>query len=626
MDLRQSLAQYAQAYYDGTPLVSDEEYDQLAEMLRAQCSTDPILSQVGAPVAGETIRHTTPMLSLDKCNGPEGFAKWRAGHPGALVVRPKYDGLALSLVYQDGLLAYAATRGDGEEGEDATLNAQEIPSVLRKINCAGRREVRGEVVLPVATHNPSTDFTTHPRNIAAGVMARKRQPPVGVRPTDLVFYAYDQLGEPTTTVIQDIAWLQRMGFDVGPCVMHSPEDKGPEDWFPDKDKWKFPADGVVIRELQHSTVAGTSHHPAHSIAWKFIAATSRSVAREVEWQTTRMGTVTPVVVFDAVQTEGATVSRATLHSLGRLETLGLGYADRIEIARRGGVIPHVERVVQSAGLSPFLPPELCTSCGHRLLRLPAVNDKGEKADTLNCPNKGCKAQLEDAIRHWCSCLEMDGFGPAVCAKLATKVLHPTGIYLLNWTDPWFARNLGPTTAPKLHKEMLRCTQKCTAVGLLTAMGLPGVGPSTAKELASRWTVEDLFDVKEEELLSVPGIGGVTASTIQAGFAEWLPYLAMLLQADLLVIPPKLESTKRLAGPLTGEVICFTGTLSLPRKQAQARALEAGALVESDVSKAVTVLVVGADELADQQSAKFRKAVTKGVTIWDEHTFLARVAR
>ncbi len=623
MGLESTLKQYADAYYAGAPLVSDEEYDQLVEQLRAQQPESPLLSQVGGQPG--KVPHASPMLSLDKITGPAEFDRWVRGKQGPFVVRPKYDGVSMSLIYEDGSLVQAKTRGDGHWGEDVTDNVRGIPGVPVRLPSSSTCEVRGEVVLPVASHSPHVDFTTHPRNIAAGVIARKQQPKQGVLPRDLRFFAFDLLGgdEDERAKIQ---WLKCNGFDTGPAVQHTAGDAGPDVWFPDRERWSFPADGVVIREVLASSDKLTSHHPLHSIAWKFAAQTSRSVVREVEWQVTRQGTITPVAVFDAVQTDGALISRATLHSLGRLETLKLGYADRIEISRRGGVIPHVERVVQAAGLTPFAPPVTCPTCGHSTVRQPAVNTKGEKADTLVCPNRGCRAQLEDAIRHWCASLDMDGFGPAVCEKLATKVAHPTGLYLLNWKDPWFARAFGPVTAPKLAKELVERSQSCNAPGLLTAMGIPSLGVSTAKDLAARWTVEELFDLSAETLALIPGIGGVTAAAIVAGLADWAPYMAMLVQGGHVRLPSKTAAPAPRLGPLRGETLCFTGTLSQPRSKMAQLALEAGALVENSVSKATTALVVGADELADQQSAKFRKAVAQGVHIWDEATFRARATR
>lgn len=570
------------------------------------------------------VQHVAPMLSLQKCTGPDGFGLWAKGRSGPFVARPKYDGLAVDLEYAEGQLWAATTRGDGEYGEDATDNVQGTQGVPGSIPGQVSVHVRGEAVLPVATHNPSTDFTTHPRNIAAGILARKTQPLNGLGPKDLRFYAYDIVGfegDEKAKTRQLTAW----GFIVGPVVQVYDSTEGPDGWFPDRDKWDFPADGVVIREMR-STSESTAHHPKHSIAWKFAAQTSRSVARSVEWQVTRQGTLTPVAVFDTVQADGALVSRATLHNLGRLETLGLCYADRIEITRRGGVIPHLERVIQPSGMTPFAPPTHCPECGHTLLREPVTNSKGEKADTICCPNKSCPAQLEDALRYWCACLEMDGFGPAVCEKLAARAAHPSGLYLLNWSDSWAARAFGAVTAKKLAKELQTKSASATSIGLLTAMGLPGVGHGTAKDLATRWDFEDVFSLTEEDLLTVPGIGPVLAASIVAGLAEWAPYMALLVQGQFIPLPKKIAAAARKAGPLTGEVICFTGELSQPRKQMAALALEAGALVDSGVTKATTVLVAGADEMADQQSAKFRKAVLGGVTVWDEATFRARVAR
>ena len=619
MGLEEQLKEYADAYYRGEPLVSDDEYDQLLEQLRAQ--NPNFMPAVGGQPG--KVAHTVPMLSLDKVTGQAEYDRWVKGHKGPFLVRPKFDGISLSLVYENGQLLRAATRGDGHYGEDVTDNARSIKGVPPTIKQPGRVEVRGEVTLHSSTHSPMADFTTHPRNVAAGIMARKQQPREGLKPGDLNFYAFDVLHLEVET--EKTNWLIAEGFTQGPVVMTDGAGE-PDRWFPDRARWPFPADGVVIREVRASGTKATSHHPLHSIAWKFAAQTSRSVVREVEWQVTRQGTVTPVAVFDTVQTDGAMISRATLHSLGRLETLGLCYADRIEISRRGGVIPHVERVLQKSGLSPFAPPTICPTCGFRLVRQEAVNDKGERADTLHCNNKGCRAQLEDAIRHWCASLNMDGFGPAACAQLATKVMHPTGIYLLDWSDPWFPRTFGPVTAGKLQQELVKCSKRASTSDFLTAMGISSMGRSTAKDLARRWSLSDIFDATVGDLAEVPGVGGITAVNIVDGLSEWAPYMALLVQRGHITLPPKEAAAAPRTGPLRGHTICFTGTLSRPRSKMTALALEAGALVESSLTKAVTILVAGADEMADQQSAKFRKAVAQGVTIWDEATFLATAGR
>lgn len=615
MDLEQQIAEYSAAYYAGEPLVDDATFDQMVEQLRAQKPESPVLQQVGAPRSGG-VPHKPPMLSLAKCTGPLEFSRWAAGRKGPFVARPKYDGLAISLEYQDGRLVRASTRGDGLVGEDVTHNiigVQGVPLLVGNTSM----EVRGEVVLHPAKHHAKADFTTHPRNIAAGIMARKSLTTTGLGPQDLHFYAYDS---PGTRDSLDLLRLAGDGFLGGPTVALDEATGDPDSWFPDRASWPFPADGVVIRE-RYGAEEATSHHPLHSIAWKFVAATSRTVVREVEWQVTRQGTVTPVALFDTIAVDGAMLSRATLHNLGRLETLGLRYADRIEVSRRGGVIPHVERVLQSSGLSPFAPPTECPACGFKLLRNAIFNAVGEMADTLSCPNKGCKAQLEDAIRHWCDSLEMDGFGPAACQKLVAQVQHPAGLYFLDWKDPWFPRNFGPATAKKLESELRTKTKKCSGVALLVALGIPGLGDTAAKRLLSKFTVDDLFSATAEDL-RMPDIGDKLAPGFVAGLAAWAPFLAALVQEGHLVLPAgKVAAPAAQAGPLRGQVLCFTGTLSHGRKQMQQLALQAGALVENDVTAAVTVLVAGADEMADQQSAKFRKAVAKMLPVWDEAKFL-----
>lgn len=628
-DLRLAIRMLSDAYYNGEGLVSDAEFDALQEALREAEPDAEELQAVGAPSKGGAA-HAVPMLSLQKCTTRQVFGKW-AQDVQSYVVRPKYDGIAISLKYKHGKLVRAATRGDGLVGEDVTPVLRRVVKDTRGLWTV---EVRGELTLPLAKVPPAgSQAATHPRNLVAGVLARKgAEGDNGVEPEDLQFYAYD--------IVEDLSESEKhkklldMGFQVGPYLEQRYSDDqecGPNVWFPDRGSWSFPADGVVCREATGAIKEVTGHHPKHSIAWKFPSESSTTSVQDVEWQTTRYGTVTPVVILDTVRVDGSMISRATLHSYGRFLKLGLRNGARVQIARRGGVIPHVEAVVSEGDGRVFKAPTKCTSCSGALVdREGGLDSEGNVARTLVCLNAQCAAQVTDSIRHWFASVGADGFGPRASAELARRAGSVDGVYRLDWKDRRVRDALGAANTLKLHEQLLTTAKYPGPTALLVALGIPGLGNSLARTLAQRWSFSDLFGLTAEDLLAIDGVGEVTAHSIVQGLSDRAETLAGLVADELLVLPEKAGAPKVLQGPLSGEVMCFTGTLEMPRKKAQELARSAGATVSDSLIVGVTCVVMGADVI-DGTSSKARKAYEMrqrlgNMKIWSEQEFLQQAVQ
>lgn len=631
--LSEALHFLAAAYYTGEALVPDAVFDAMQDALRVLDPDAPALQQVGAETKGAAA-HAIPMLSLQKCTTQSGFDKW-VQDVQTYVARPKYDGIAISLHYKHGKLLRAATRGNGRVGEVVTDVL--VLAGLGRTQGLWTAEVRGELVLPLSKVPPTGSHeATHPRNLVAGVLARKgvEAEDGAVQAEDLRFYAYDLPAELDLNELQKIAKLQSMGFNVGvhrEIAHREGAECGPNVWFPQRGTWDFPADGVVCREVTGHITECTGHHPKHSIAWKFPAESSSTKVEDIEWQTTRYGTVTPVAILDTVKVDGSMISRATLHSYGRFLKLGLRNGSRVQIARRGGVIPHVEGVLSLGEGRVFRAPSHCPSCDAPLLdKEGGLDEEGNVARTLFCTGATCLAQTSDAIRHWFAALGADGFGPRASKELARKAGNVLGVYRLQWEDPSVRRMLGAANAIKLKEQLDTVAKYPGPVALLVALGIPALGNTLARVLTERWSIEELFDVTEEQLLDIAGVGDITARSVVLGLAHWLEPLTDLIAEDLLVLPQMAEKKQIAAGPLSGEVVCFTGTLELPRKKAQDLARQAGAQVSDSLIVGVTCVVMGADVI-DGTSTKARKAYDMqrrlgNLKIWSEQDFLRQAVQ
>jgi len=627
--LETAIAKHNDLYWVyAKPEISDQAFDALCRQLSALRPDSPVLQHLGPiPDAERAVKHRAPMRSLDKCYDEATLLSWTNDFEGDVVAMPKIDGLACSLHYDDdGWLTLAATRGDGEVGENVTANVRTIVGVPRRL-AAGPVEVRGEVFLSLQRFqqlkNDAGDADgapKNPRNLAAGALRQKD--PQKTRAVGLSFLAYDLRGSSAGTHQQKLALLAGLGFPPIPQAV-APKHlvKMAVDAVADRrTELPFETDGVVVvvdTLAEHERLGATSHHPRYAIAWKFQGEEGESVLRSVQWQVARTGTITPVAVVDPVELSGVTVTRATLHHRGFVDKLGLSIGARVAMVRRGGVIPQVERVL-APGDTPITLPERCPSCGA------TVSLQG---DFLMCSAPTtCVAATIGRLIHWAKNADIIGLGESAAEQLveAGLVKTPADLYRLSATQLMSLERLGPTLAEKLLAEIDK-TRRLELDVLLRGLGIEGLGKTVARTLASRFeTMPRLRAATHAELSAIKGLGEVSGAAIKAGLVDNAAIIDGLLEHITLAT----EARSTGVGPLSGSSFVFTGALEQDRKSAEAAVRALGAETPSSVTRTLTHLVVGGDRSAPSTKQKAaEKLIADGaaIAILDEPAFNALLA-
>jgi len=526
--LAQSLAYHSDLYYNhAAPEISDAEFDALFDQLKALDSDNPQLSKVGHdPDPGsEKVEHMCPMRSLNKATEDEELTHFvHTTTMGAMrfVSQPKLDGSALSLEYRKGRLVRAATRGNGERGEDVTRNARRIANIPEALRAEVDVHIRGEAVMPLAIFNSKyAEVAPNPRNLAAGALRQKHLEQGKADATDLMFYAYDvrfpsvdnrhpdSQPPPTTDLDSELlTWLSEIGITPAPwqaIATQSPEAAAVEiisqtqEWTSQRDEYSAEIDGVVFKldELANRDLLGmTAHHPRWAIAWKFPPEISETVLLDIDWQTGRTGVVTPVARLAPQMVAGVTVENATLHNPGELARLDIHLGDKVRLVRRGDVIPKVEKVIGAATaddmanrihadgtpftgeLPPRSRPDIPTNCG--------VCGQSLSADGafIRCTNLDCPARLTRALTYWCRALEMDGVGEKLAEQLCDVglVKNLADLYRITHDDLVGLERMADKSAENIMRE-LDATRTLPLAKFLYALGLPGIGPELAELVA-----------------------------------------------------------------------------------------------------------------------------------------------
>ncbi len=680
-ELVEALNRHNRLYHEqNAPEIPDWEYDQLFRELEALEADHPELIVPGsptrrvgaAPVAElKPFRHEVPMLSLQ--NGYrreegqsawggafEDLLEWERGKPERLgglrrqlgtdapeviayVVEPKLDGLAMELVYVDGIFESGGTRGDGDTGEDVTHNLRMIESIPRRLRGAppGRLAVRGEVLFDLAGFERMNNEREargekrfeNPRNSAAGTM--RQLDPEQVRGRPLLFFAHSA-GERVpgaATHAEALARFAEMGLPVNPlnraCSGIDEVIAAVNELESARANLPYEIDGIVVKvnDLGLQDALGfVTRSPRWAIAFKYPPAKVNTRLNGVLFSVGRTGAITPVAQLEPVRVGGVTVRNASLHNEHQLvRVLGLRLGDTVEVQRAGDVIPEVVRALPSAGrdaLEPVAYPQVCPECGHPLVRELADPERPDMV-LVRCPDAlGCPAQRLGALRHFASRLAMDieGLGEKILEQLlaAGLVQRPSDLYGLHERKAELvaldrmaeisAQNLLDAIDASRSRPLERC---------LLALGVPCVGEATAKDLARHFaSIDRILEATVEALDAVPGIAEPTAIVIQAfmGDPRSRDEIARLRERGVQFVPP--------AGPattvLSGKTLVLTGTLpSLSRDQAKARIEAAGGKVAGSVSKKTDYVVAGAEA-----GSKLERAQELGVPVIDEAGLLA----
>lgn len=656
--LIQILAKHNHAYYVmDQPTIEDSEYDQLFHQLKALEQQYPECIQADTPtnkVGGkalpkfESITHVVPMLSLGNVfNQEDLFAFARRIEerlPNQKIqydVELKFDGLAISLWYENGILVRGVTRGDGETGEDITQNVKTIrnlPKVLSsaQVTVPALLEVRGEVLMPKAgfeklnAENEAKGEKTfaNPRNAAAGSL-RQLDPAIAAsRP--LAFYAYGiaqcEPNHGLTSMSESLQWLTNFGFAVGErhfvCDSIQEVQEKYEQINAERPNLSVEIDGMVVKvdDLKQQQQLGfLSREPRWATAYKFPAVAALTTVENIDWQVGRTGTLTPVARLNPVAVGGVTVSNVTLHNIGEIHRLDVRVGDTVSVYRSGDVIPKVEKVWPEFRPDDTVEvhlPENCPVC-----ESPVVMPEGEALARCS-GGLYCAAQRIEAIRHFVSrkALDIEGLGDRWVESLLHLDLlkNVADIYSLHEHREQLLtiEKMGEKSVQNLF-DAIENSKKTTLAAFIYALGIRGVGETTARMLANTFqTLEALQNADIETLKKTPDVGDITAEWIIDFFQapHNLEVVQRLLEAGIHWDAP-IAPTRQ---PLNGESWVITGTLSQMGRDEATQMLQAlGARVSGSISSKTKCLVAG-----EKAGSKLEKAEKLGVKVMNEQEFIA----
>ncbi|MCE2679719.1 MAG: NAD-dependent DNA ligase LigA [Burkholderiales bacterium] len=656
-ELRQLLNRYAHEYYVlDAPTVPDAEYDRLFKELEALEQVAPHLKTMDSPTArvggpalkvfGQ-VRHTVPMLSLNNAfeasevrafdqRVRDGLELPAGASPLCYAVEPKFDGVAISLRYIDGVLAQAATRGDGETGEDVTENVRTIKNIplrLKTGEIPNVLEVRGEIFmlkndfeqLNQRQAQASQKIFANPRNAAAGSLRQLDSKITASRP--LRFFAYG-MGDTNGANLPgthngQMQWLESLGFPTSKLRRTVLGAEGLLAYYKEigdaRNALPFDIDGVVykLNDCQQQRQMGfVSRAPRFAIAHKYPPQEMLTILRDIEIQVGRTGALTPVAKLDPVSVGGVVVSSSTLHNEDEISRKGLLIGDTVIVRRAGDVIPEVLGPVleKRTGLErPFKMPSHCPVCGSIALRLP-----GESA--LRCTGGLiCSAQRKQALLHFAQrrAMDIEGLGDKIVDQLVDLglVRTPADLYRLGLLKLAQLERMGEKSALNLL-EGIEKSKKCSLAKLIFALGIRHVGEATAKDLARHYrSMHALMDADEASLSKINDVGPVVAASIVQFFSNSVNRECV---EQLLSVGLELESAE--AGPvatLNPEVkdksFVLTGSLpTLSRDEATAMIEACGGKVTGSVSKKTDYVVAG-----EAAGSKLEKAQQLGIKILDE---------
>lgn len=648
--LREQLNRHSYLYYVlDSPEIPDSEYDRLYRELQQLEQKYPDLISPDSPTqrVGERplesfsqLTHRIPMLSLDNVFSKDELeAFFKRIHDRLELedelefnAEPKLDGLAVSLIYENGLLEQAATRGDGTTGEDVTLNVRTIHAVPLRLSGKGYPdllEVRGEIYMPKDGFNKLNKHAVekgektfvNPRNAAAGSLRQLDPKITASRP--LAFYCYStgavEGGDIPDTQNRVLTQLQKWGLPVCPEVKSTRGIKGCVDYYENiqsrRDDLPYDIDGVVYKvnslELQRR-LGFVARAPRWAIAHKFPAQEEVTYISHVDFQVGRTGAITPVARLEPVFVGGVTVSNATLHNMDEIERKDIRIGDEVFIRRAGDVIPEVVRVVPGSRkkhVKKIKLPEHCPVCGSDVERI-----EGEAV--ARCTGGLiCKAQRSEAIKHFASrkAMDIDGLGDKLVEQMVESGVIETvvNLYRLRADQVAGLERMGQKSAENLIAAIDN-SRKPALAKLIYALGIREVGEATARSLATSFgNLQLIMDTDEDVLQQIQDIGPVVAKHITHFFAQ--PHnqqvIAQLLKEIDIQLPVANESRQL----LSGKIFVITGTLSeMTRDEAKDLLQAAGAKVSDSVSAKTDYLLAG-----EKAGSKLAKAKKLGVEVIDE---------
>ena len=659
-NLRKTLRQYEYEYHVlDNPTVPDSEYDRLFHQLKALelehpefLTSDSPTQRVGAkPLSGfSQIHHEIPMLSLDNAFSDEEFNAFVKRIEDRLIVlpkpltfccEPKLDGLAVSILYVNGVLTQAATRGDGTTGEDITANIRtirNIPLQLLTDNPPARLEVRGEVFMPHAGFERLNEYAlehgektfANPRNAAAGSLRQLNPNITSKRP--LVLNAYG-IGiaegvELPNTHYARLQWLKSIGIPVNPEIRLCNGTNEVLDFYRDiqnkRSSLGYDIDGTVLKindiALQNE-LGFISKAPRWAIAYKFPAQEELTVLNDVEFQVGRTGAITPVAKLEPVFVAGVTVSNATLHNGDEIERLNIAIGDTVVIRRAGDVIPQIIGVLHERrpdNAKPIIFPTNCPVCDSQIIRI-----EGEAV--ARCTGGlFCAAQRKEALKHFVSrkAMDIDGVGGKLIEQLVDReLIHtPADLFKLDLTTLTRLERMGAKSAENALNSLEKA-KSTTLARFIFALGIREVGEATALNLANHFKTLDALKAADlEQLQQVPDVGEVVANRI---FVFWREAHNVAVVDDLIaqgVHWETVEVKEASENLFKDKTVVLTGTLTqMGRNEAKTLLQQLGAKVSGSVSSKTDFVIAG-----DAAGSKLAKAQELNIPVLTEEEFLEQL--
>jgi len=652
--LREEIRGHDYRYYVlAQPVISDERYDRLFAELKALerehpewvTQDSPTQRVSDRPLDGFTaVRHAVPMISIDNTYSEEDLRAFdervrrqlgrsRYGY----VVEPKIDGLAVSLRYEDGLLVRAATRGDGDTGDDVTANVRTVKAVplvlLDRSSTPSLLEVRGEVYMPTAAfvelnrlrEEAAEPPFANPRNAAAGSLKLLDARVTASRNLAFVAYALGEASQPLAKTHRDtLARLKALGLPVDSHTQSAEDiDQVVEicnAWNAKRHDLPYQTDGMVIkvdRLDQQDLLGSTARAPRWCIAYKFPAERARTAVESIDVQVGKSGILTPVANLRPVRLAGTTVRRASLHNFDELSRLDVRCGDTVLIEKAGEIIPQVvevDRGLRPANTRPFRPPQQCPECGHKVA-------KDEGGVYVRCPNPDCAAQLKERLRYFAGRDQMDipHLGPALIDQLVESGLVRTSvaeIYRLTQDELLRLDRMADRSAANVMAA-IQTSKTRPLWRLIAALGIRHIGVQSAQVLAEHFgSLEALMAATVEDLSGVDQIGPTIAQSVHHFFhnPRNKNTIERLLADGVRPVAP--QRSARTDSPLSGKAVVVTGTLEgFTRQQAHEAVRLAGGRSSDTVSKKTHFVVAGREP-----GSKLDKARALGIPVLDERQF------
>ncbi|PIE74777.1 MAG: DNA ligase (NAD(+)) LigA [Deltaproteobacteria bacterium] len=653
--LRDELNYHSKKYYiDDDPEISDFEYDMKLRELSEIEAEYPELKTPDSPVQriGSTplekfgiVKHLVPMMSLSNALNQGEFLDFHSRvvkktglHNIKYSIEPKFDGIAVTLIYENGIFIKAATRGDGQQGEDITENVKTIKTVPlrleREIN--GIFEARGEVIiskknfeiLNTEREQEKEDPFANPRNAAGGSLRQLDSAITAARPLETYIYGVGQTPYQYESFAEMFDDLKSLGFRINDLHrFHLSCDEVWEvfiEYMKKREDLPYEIDGAVAKVNDfslHEKLGYTSKAPRWAVAIKFPAQEETTMIRDIMVQVGRTGVLTPVAILEPVKISGAVIQRATLHNMDEIERKDIKIGDRVFVQRSGDVIPKIVKVVKSARTGnekEFLMPETCPSCLEKI-----VKDKNQAA--YRCVNASCPAQIKEKIRHFASkgAFDIDGFGEKIISQLVDKGLlrEYSDIFVLEKDELSALERMGEKSAVNILKAIENSKNQSLDV-LIYSLGIRHIGKQASEVIASVFkNMEDFMSAGEEELTAIDGIGIEAAKSIIEFFGNLAnrKIIENLFAVNLKINNPEFSKEKKTAS-FSGKIFVVTGkTQGYKRADIEKIIRDTGGKFSKSISKKTDYLLAG-----ENPGSKLKKAEELGIEIVDIDFLISRI--